>query len=121
MRTLAGFAILTFVSVLVACGGGSGQISRDPAGPAPGTSTSTGDVAGDITRSSHWSGNVHLIGTATVKPGITLEVDAGTRLSAVRDATLVVEGTLNVNGTSGQNVVCNARSCALGSVMKRAS
>jgi parallel beta helix pectate lyase-like protein len=98
MRRRAGFLILALC--LSACSGGpkTAVVTPTEVGPAA-------DVAGPITTSTTWRASVHLAGDATIKPGVTVDIAAGTRLSAAREATLIVEGTLNVNGTASQNVV----------------
>lgn len=80
-----------FLSLLLVC----------LAGPALGF-----DAGGELLGSTLWQGEVQLRQAVVVPAGVTLIIDAGTRVQAASaDAGLVVRGTLLVNGLAEAPVV----------------
>ncbi|MFH1525418.1 MAG: hypothetical protein ABIG69_02025 [Bacteroidota bacterium] len=60
---------------------------------------------GNITENTTLSGNVRIGGNLTVASNKTLTIAAGTNLVFENGASLIIDGTLNVNGTSGNEVL----------------
>lgn len=89
--------------------GGCGDESPGDTGAGGSTSSSTtattggqmGDgLAGDIKADATLSGDVQLTETATILPGVTLTLKAGTQVSAASGALLVIRGALVVEGSA---------------------
>jgi hypothetical protein len=74
--------------------------SPDAAPPPPNTM----DVSGDITASATWSGAIRLTATTTIKAGATITVSPSATIYAGSASSLIVEGTLLVNGAMGTTV-----------------
>lgn len=77
-------------------GGGS---DTDPGGGGGG-----GDEAGHITADQTWDGTVALDAATTIDPGVTVTVTPGTTIQLAANASLTVEGVLDVQGTSAGKI-----------------
>jgi hypothetical protein len=58
-------------------------------------------VSGAITAATTWSGTVNVVSQVTINSGATLDIAAGTTLRIAETASIVVKGTVNVNGAKG--------------------
>jgi hypothetical protein len=61
-------------------------------------------IAGAITQDVTWEGAVHLTAEATIEPGVTVTIAAGTSFKGAKDAILRVYGALHVAGTAAEPV-----------------
>ena len=107
--------VLTLGLSLTACtvgdasdpGGGGGADDEHMGGGGSGSGSGSGEgegIAGDITADATWTGTTRIKGATTIKPGVTVTVEAGTTLNFAGTAGLLVEGTLTVAGTSAAQV-----------------
>jgi parallel beta-helix repeat protein len=64
-----------------------------------------GITGGSITENHTLSGKIEIIDDLSIDNGKTLTIDPGTLIQFADDVCLTVNGTLNVNGTSNNNVV----------------
>lgn len=62
------------------------------------------DVMGAISQNATWSNVVNVKGTTTINAGVTVTVSAGSLLSFAATSSLIVNGTLRVQGTAQQGV-----------------
>jgi hypothetical protein len=97
-----------------------GSGGSDP-GSDPGTDPGTGPVPGDpgdgtgpiteasgrIMANTTWMGTVHVIGTVTIDPGVTLTVAPGTTVDVTTSQgfSITVSGVLDIQGTKASKVV----------------
>lgn len=94
---------LAFGSFLVLAGCGSdGTVT--PPDPDPDPDPSAVDISGSITADATWSGAVNLVGETIIEPGVTVTIEAGTDFRGAQAATLRVNGSLVVAGTSAEPV-----------------
>ncbi len=63
-----------------------------------------GAVSGTVAQNVTWAGSVSVVGTVTVNSGVTLTILPGTTVSFASGTSLVVNGTLNANGTSASPI-----------------
>lgn len=62
-------------------------------------------VYGNITINTTWSGYELVIGDVTVNPGVTLTIQPGTFIFFSSGTKLIINGTLNANGTSSNKII----------------
>ena len=60
--------------------------------------------SGNITSSTTWEGNIFVTGNVIVNNAVTLTIESCTNITFQNNSKLIVNGTLNVNGTSGNKV-----------------
>src|SRR5690349_2406527 len=85
--------------------GGGGGVGGEGGGGGGGmTGMTIQHFAGDIGVDSIGCGDLTLDGTATVKKGAALTVCAGSTVTASKDAKLVIQGKLIVDGSAGKEV-----------------
>jgi len=102
MKTTRLIALL-LAAPLAACTVGGGD---DTVPPGDDTVPPSGnDIAGAIAADVTLSGTVHLTDDATVNPGVTLTLSAGTVFEAATGKTLRVQGNLVISGALGQEVM----------------
>lgn len=92
----------SFALVLVALGVGCGGMAPVEENPGPGTGNSLG---ASIDKDQTLSGDVELLQTTTIAPGVTLTLAAGTKIHADKDTALVVKGNLVAAGDGSAAVV----------------
>jgi hypothetical protein len=78
-------------------GGGGGD------GSGSGSGGGTG-ISGNIAESTEWSGAVQIDGITTIQAGVTVTVAAGTTITLKGVASLIVQGTLDAQGTGAGHV-----------------
>lgn len=110
-KTLALLLSLPLVGCVVGDGGsgtaddgtgddGTGSGSGSGSGTGP-----TGGISGHITASTDWTGDVLISGITTIDPGVTVTVAAGTNISLKGQASLVIAGILDAQGTAASKVM----------------
>jgi hypothetical protein len=62
------------------------------------------DTTGHITSDTTWTGTMTVSATTTIDPGVTLTIAAGTTVNVAASAQIVVLGTLDAQGTSGNEI-----------------
>lgn len=97
-------------------GGGGGGGSGGGSGGGGGGDGGGGGMAGRITTNTMWSGAVLVEGMTTIDPGVTLTVAAGTTVTFKDVGALVVEGTLDIQGTSAGVVTIKPEATRFGGI-----
>lgn len=108
MRNLLAVALCFVASCTVGEGtdppnNDDGDEHMDP-NPMPDPNDTLGGITGTIAADATWSGTQRLKGATTIPAGVTVTVAAGTTLNFANSATLKVDGTLKVEGTSASKV-----------------
>ena len=101
MRKLLAIALsLPLAACLVGNGGGGSSGGDDTTPPPP----PPGGISGHITADTTLQGDVFLTDATTVDPGVTVTVAAGANVTLAQKASLVIQGTFDVQGTSAAKV-----------------
>jgi Lecithin:cholesterol acyltransferase len=61
-------------------------------------------ISGTITSSQIWSGEYHVSGTVTIDSDSSLTIDEGTSVVFDQDSQLIINGSLQINGSASDNV-----------------
>ncbi len=85
-------------------GGGGTDDMGGGGGPSDLAGLPTMDVMGPIAANATWNNVINLKATTTINAGVTVTVAAGSLISAASGASLIVNGTLKVQGTAAQGV-----------------
>ena len=65
-------------------------------------------IYGAISSNTTWSGTVNITGDITVNDGVTLTIDSGTNIVFYGHYEIDVDGNIEANGTSGNNILFTA-------------
>lgn len=111
--------IAVAVTALLAAGCGTDPGNQDDSGPFrpsvlddPPVVLPPADVYvdGDISADATWSGVIRLLSPSTIQAGVTVDIDPGATFYGDANTALTVNGTLNVNGTTGAPVLFRSSS-----------
>jgi hypothetical protein len=92
---------LVLPACVVGSEGGQTPPGEDPPDdPPPGSG-----ISGNITSDQTWTGTTQIAGGTIIDPGVTVTVEPGTTLNFAAAANLQVQGTLNVLGAKGSEVI----------------
>lgn len=85
-------------------GGGGGGGGGTGSGMGSGSGTGMGGLSGTISMDTTWSGNIKVGGALTIAAGVTVTAMAGTTVDFGQNGSLVVDGTLDLQGTAAAKV-----------------
>jgi hypothetical protein len=114
MRNLARLALVLSTASLAGCGGGSTSATPDATTSAPDAFVAAPDappgataVSGTIATSTTWTGTIVMTGKTTIPAGVTVTIAPGTIFHG-GTFQLLVQGTLQVAGTSAAKVTMDS-------------